>query len=123
MHRVRSVVVQYSKSSTRIRCSTSHSVFNRLVVKHSYHGAHADYDSSPGIYIIVANRKSLIMNKELQHSLPLVLLSAVAAVVFLLADLKHCVLFVIPFLGAGWLTFTNWNLLIRVWQTIPRDAM
>uniref|UniRef100_A0A2S2QMK1 Long-chain-fatty-acid--CoA ligase n=1 Tax=Sipha flava TaxID=143950 RepID=A0A2S2QMK1_9HEMI len=62
-------------------------------------------------------------NKENQHSVSLVLISALTAVAFLLINLKYCILYVIPVLGIGWFMINYWNLLIRVWQTLPRDAI
>lgn len=61
-------------------------------------------------------------NKENQHSVSLVLFSALTAVAFLLINFKYCILYVIPFLGAGWFMVNYWNILVRIWQTLPRDA-
>lgn len=63
------------------------------------------------------------MNKENQQSVSFILLLAVTAAAFMLINLKYWVLYVVPVLGAAWLMMNYWNLLIRIWQTLPRDAM
>lgn len=63
------------------------------------------------------------MNKDNQHSVSFVSFIAVTAVAVLLISLKYCILYVVTILSAVWLIINYWNFLVRVWQTLPRDAM
>lgn len=63
------------------------------------------------------------MNKENQSSVTFVLISIATAVIFLFINLKYSIYYVLPILGTGWLMINHWNLLVRVWKTIPRDVM
>ncbi|XP_060863150.1 long-chain fatty acid transport protein 4-like isoform X1 [Metopolophium dirhodum] len=63
------------------------------------------------------------MNKDNQHSVAFVSFTAVTAVAVLLITLKYCILYVVTILSAVWLIINYWNFLVRVWQTLPRDAI
>jgi len=63
------------------------------------------------------------MNKDNQHSVSFVSLTAVIAIAVLLIAFKYCILYVVTVLSAVWLVINYWDFLVKVWQTLPRDAM
>ncbi|XP_022179377.1 long-chain fatty acid transport protein 4-like [Myzus persicae] len=63
------------------------------------------------------------MNKGNQQSASFVSLTAVTIIAVLLITLKYSVLYVVAVLSAVWLIINYWNFLVRVWQTLPRDAI
>lgn len=63
------------------------------------------------------------MNKDNQQSVSFVMLTAFIAVAVMLIILNYCILCIVPVLSALWLIINYWNFLVRVWQTLPRDAM
>lgn len=66
---------------------------------------------------------SLIMNKDNQQSVSFVWLTATIAVAVMLIILNYYALYIVSVLGALCLIIIYWNFLVRVWRTLPRDAM
>lgn len=63
------------------------------------------------------------MNKDNQQSVSFVWLTATIAVAVMLIILNYYALYIVPLLGAVCLIIIYWNFLVRVWRTLPRDAM
>ncbi|CAH1711812.1 unnamed protein product [Aphis gossypii] len=63
------------------------------------------------------------MNKDNQQSVSFVWLTAAIAVAVMLIILNYYALYIVLLLGAVCLIIIYWNFLVRVWRTLPRDAI